>query len=103
MYDFLVEGSRPIVLLSSAGSGFSQEQVLGNHRFEQGDFIAGRATIELTRERVLNGHLEETLRVSNYNPFPVSLRVSYLLRRRLRRHLRGARPQRRSQARSRRR
>jgi glycogen debranching enzyme len=65
------------VLLSSAGSGFSQEQVLGNHRFVQDGNVAGRATIELTRERVLHGSLEETLRVNNYNPFPVSLQVDY--------------------------
>ncbi|MGE0057144.1 MAG: glycogen debranching N-terminal domain-containing protein [Dehalococcoidia bacterium] len=77
VYDFRLNGSRPIVLLSSAGSGFSQEQVLGNHRFEQHGNTAGRATIELTRERVLNGCLEETLQVDNYNPFPVEIQVDY--------------------------
>jgi glycogen debranching enzyme len=77
VYDFFVNGTRPIVLLSTAESGFSQEQVLGNYRFEEGDMVVGRATVEIHRERVLHGSLEETVVVNNYNPFPVSITLDY--------------------------
>src|SRR5688572_27044180 len=48
VYDFLLDGLRPIVLLSSADSAFMQHQVLGNHRMAQEKHLVGRATIELT-------------------------------------------------------
>jgi glycogen debranching enzyme len=77
-YDFLLDGAPPLVLLSTADSGYSIEQVLGNHRFVQNEGqIAGRCTIELMRQRVLHQCLEERLVITNYNPFPVAIRPSY--------------------------
>src|SRR3972149_5982865 len=68
----------PIVLLSTADSGFSQEQVLGNHRMVQEGRVVGRCTVELQRQRVLNHALEERLRITNFNTFPVTLPPSYV-------------------------
>ena len=76
-YGFLLDGRYPMVLLSTADSGFSQEQILGNHQAVQEGRIVGRCTVELSRQRVLNGYLEERLRITNYNSFPVSVRPSY--------------------------
>ncbi len=78
VFDFKVEGAEPVVLLSTADAGFSQEQVLGNRKMVGIDGrTVGRCTVEFVRERVLGEGLEEVLRVTNFNPFPVRLRVSY--------------------------
>jgi glycogen debranching enzyme len=77
IYDFLLDGLHPMVLLSTADSGFSQEQILGNHRMVQDGRVVGRCTVELSRQRVLNGNLEERLRITNYNSFPVTVRPTY--------------------------
>lgn len=78
VYDFAVEGVRPMVLLSTADSGFSQEQILGNHRVIREDStVIGRATIEFRRERVVDGCLEERLSIANFNPFPIEIRPAY--------------------------
>ena len=77
-YELLLDGAHPIVLLSTADSGFSQEQVLGNHRMVQEGRVVGRCTVELQRQRVLNHALEERLRITNFNTFPVTLHPSYV-------------------------
>jgi glycogen debranching enzyme len=79
VYEFLLDGTPPLVLLSTADSGFTQEQVLGNHRMvgNEGELI-GRCTVELSRQRILNRTLEERLRVTNYNTHSVRVRPSYL-------------------------
>ena len=77
VYELRINDGQPLVLLSTADSGFSQEQVLGNHRMEQDGVVVGRGTVELQRERVLRGSLEERLRSTNFNPFPVRLRITY--------------------------
>jgi glycogen debranching enzyme len=77
VYDFLLDGSPPLVLLSTADSGFTQEQVLGNHRKLQEEKVVGRCTVELNRQRVLHNGLEERLRLANFNPFEVTLVLSY--------------------------
>lgn len=76
-YELRLEGTRPIVLLSTADSGFTQEQVLGNRRMAQNGNVIGRCTVELQRQRVLNHVLEERLRVTNFNRFPVVVHLSY--------------------------
>ncbi|HEU4759178.1 MAG TPA: glycogen debranching N-terminal domain-containing protein [Dehalococcoidia bacterium] len=65
---------RPVVLLSTAELGYSSEQVLTNPSMPslEGRLIP-RGTIEIRRLRVVEDVLEETLRITNYNPFPVSL------------------------------
>ena len=77
-YELLLDGAHPIVLLSTADSGFTQDQVLGNHRTEQAGRVVGRCTVELQRQRVLNHVLEERLRITNFNTFPVTVHPSYV-------------------------
>jgi glycogen debranching enzyme len=78
-YEFLLNGSSPVVLLSTADSGYGQEQFLGNHRAVTGEgHVIGRCTVEAIRQRVLGqGGLEERVRITNYNPFPVTVRPEY--------------------------
>jgi glycogen debranching enzyme len=77
-YDFTLDGVTPVILLSTAESGFSLEQVMGNHRMvdDEGGQI-GRCTIELSRQRVLSDGIEEEVRITNFNPFPVQIAPAY--------------------------
>jgi glycogen debranching enzyme len=77
-FDFEINGAEPVVLLSTADAGFYEEQVLGNSKAVLPDGTpVGRCTVEFRRQRILGDGLEETLQVTNYNPFPVGLRVTY--------------------------
>jgi glycogen debranching enzyme len=77
-YDFTLNGSPPVILLSTADSGYSLEQVMGNHRAVTRDgHNIGRCTVEVMRDRYVNAGLEERLRITNYNPFPVTVRPAY--------------------------
>jgi glycogen debranching enzyme len=73
----LLNGAKPLVLLSGAESGFSQEQVLGNHRSTYDGRPVPRATIELLRQRVLTDDLAERLVITNHNHFDVGLTITY--------------------------
>ena len=78
VYDFSFRSAEPVVLLSTAELGFAEEQVLTNPRMESEEGrILARGTIEVRRQRVLADVLEETLRVTNYNVFPVTLELVY--------------------------
>ncbi len=77
-YDFSLNGIAPVVLLSTAALGFSEEQVLTNPRMESTEARTLPAgSIEVRRQRVASDVLEETLRVSNYNAFPIALELQY--------------------------
>jgi len=80
VYEFSFADARPVVLLSTAELGFSEEQVLTNPAMlsDEGRVLP-RGSLELRRQRVVDGALEETLRVTNYNVFPVSFDVVYRL------------------------
>jgi glycogen debranching enzyme len=59
-YDFSLNGSQPVVLLSTADSGYSMEQVMGNHRaITDTRQVVGRCTVEVVRERVFCDGIEE--------------------------------------------
>jgi len=77
-YDLSFLSAEPVVLLSTAELGFAEEQVLTNPRMqcEEGRTL-NRGTIEVRRQRVIAGVLEETLRITNYNVFPVTLELVY--------------------------
>jgi glycogen debranching enzyme len=80
VYDFSFADARPVMLLSTAELGFSEEQVLTNPTMLSDDGrILPRGSLELRRQRVVDGALEETLQVTNYNVFPVSFDVVYRL------------------------
>ncbi|HLF77805.1 MAG TPA: amylo-alpha-1,6-glucosidase [Dehalococcoidia bacterium] len=77
VYEFTLDGAYPLVLLSTANSGFTQEQVLGNHRMTQNGNVVGRCTVELRRNRIMGRSLEERLTVTNFNTFDVTIRPAY--------------------------
>ena len=80
VYDFSFADARPVMLLSTAELGFSEEQVLTNPTMLSDDGrVLPRGSLELRRQRVVDGALEETLQVTNYNVFPVSFDVVYRL------------------------
>ena len=80
VYDFSFADARPVMLLSTAELGFSEEQVLTNPTMLSDDGrILPRGSLELRRQRMVDGSLEETLHVTNYNVFPVSFDVVYRL------------------------
>jgi len=80
VYDFSFADARPVMLLSTAELGFSEEQVLTNPTMLSDDGrVLPRGSLELRRQRVVDGSLEETLHVTNYNVFPVSFDVVYRL------------------------
>ncbi|HEY8491459.1 MAG TPA: amylo-alpha-1,6-glucosidase [Dehalococcoidia bacterium] len=77
-YDLSFHQRRPVVLLSTAALGFSAEQVLTNpymHSLE--GRLLPRETVQVRRQRVISDVLEEIVRVTNYNAFPVSLDLVY--------------------------
>ncbi|MDP2663187.1 MAG: glycogen debranching N-terminal domain-containing protein, partial [Dehalococcoidia bacterium] len=73
-YDFTFAAGKPVVLLSTAELGYSSEQVLTNPSMPslEGRTIP-RGTLEVRRLRVVEDVLEETIRVTNYNVFPLTL------------------------------
>jgi glycogen debranching enzyme len=77
-YDLSFSLSKPIVLLSTAELGYSSEHVLTNPTLVD---LEGRrvpsGTIEVHRLRVLEDVLEETLRITNYNGYPVVLELVF--------------------------
>jgi glycogen debranching enzyme len=80
VYDFSFVDARPVMLLSTAELGFSEEQVLTNPTMLSDDArVLPRGSLELRRQRVVDSALEETLQVTNYNVFPVNLDVVYRL------------------------
>ena len=74
--DLTFDGVRPTVLLSTAELGYSSEQHMTNPAMVT---ASGRAipkdTIEMRRLRVVDDSLLETIHVTNYNAFPVTLRL----------------------------
>jgi len=77
-YRFSLNGMMPVLLLSTAELGYAMEQVMTNPTItsEEGRRIA-RGSIEIRRQRVIADIVEERLRVTNFNPFPVTLSVLY--------------------------
>jgi len=77
-YSLTLNGMRPVRLLSTAELGYAMEQVMTNPTMNQdGGRTILRGSIELRRQRVIGDVLEETLRITNYNPFPVTLNLLY--------------------------
>ncbi|HKZ50696.1 MAG TPA: amylo-alpha-1,6-glucosidase [Dehalococcoidia bacterium] len=70
--------ANPVVLLSTAEMGFSQEQVLTNPSMEGLDGRPlPRGTLELTRLRVIDRVVQETVQITNYNIFPAKFELVY--------------------------
>jgi len=77
-YEFSFDSAQPVLLLSTAELGFSEEQVLTNPAMPclEGRILP-RGSVEVRRQRVVEDVLEETLRVTNYNVFPITIDVVY--------------------------
>jgi glycogen debranching enzyme len=77
-YDFSLNGIAPVLLLSTAELGYAMEQVMTNPTLitDEGRTIT-RGSVEFRRQRVVADLVEERLRVTNFNPFPVKLSLLY--------------------------
>ncbi len=77
-YEFACLNAPPVMLLSNAALGYACEQVLTNPRMTSSDGHAlPRETVEVRRQRTIDGDLHETLRVTNFNAFPITLEYRY--------------------------
>lgn len=78
-YEFTLHNVEPVLLTSTAELGFAQQQVLTNPMMVgQAGRNLERQTVEIRRVRAISDDiLEETLTVTNYNTFPVTLDLSY--------------------------
>lgn len=75
-FNFYFHTSTPVVLLSTAELGFASEHVLTNPMLRMtGGQIVPAGTIEVRRQRVISGLLEETLQITNYHSEPVELQL----------------------------
>ena len=77
-FEFSMAENKSMVLLSTAEPGYSSEQVLTNYTMTDLDGRKiPRATVQVHRTRVVQDALEETLRVDNYNNFPLHLELRF--------------------------
>src|SRR3990172_4385660 len=75
-FNFYFHTSPPVVLLSTAELGFGSEHVLTNPQLRTADGqVIPRGTIEVRRQRVISGLLEETFQITNYHSEPVALEL----------------------------
>ena len=75
-YNLTFNGIRPVMLLSTAEMGYAMEQVMTNPTLH-GERDVQHGTVELKRTRVVADVLEETLRLTNYNPYAITLNLLY--------------------------
>lgn len=77
-YTLTLNGTPPVMLLSTAERGFAMEQVMTNPTMSDGSGrTIDRGSVEIRRQRVIADAVEETLSITNFNPFPVTLNVLY--------------------------
>ncbi len=77
-FEFSLAEKKSMVLLSTAEVGYSSEHVLTNYAMTDLDGReVPRATVQVHRTRVVEDALEETLRVDNFNNFPVHLDLRF--------------------------
>ena len=77
-YTLTVNGVSPVILLSTAELGYAMEQVMTNPVLTtpEGRRI-GQSSIEIRRQRVMSDVVEEHVRITNFNPFPITLEFLY--------------------------
>ena len=77
-YEFDLNGIQPVVLLSTAELGYAMEQVLTNPTLKTRDGRElRRGSVEIARQRVISDVIEEQVRITNFNPFPIQLELNY--------------------------
>lgn len=81
VYDMTLNGTRPIVLLSSADLGYGSEHHVTNpHMSDVQGRALGKDSVELVRQRMISAHnLMELIQITNYNLFPVDLDIRFSL------------------------
>lgn len=73
-YDLSLAGNRLMILLATAELGFSSEHVMTNYRMkDKRGRLLPHGSVEIHRTRVLEDVLEETIQVTNYNPFDIEI------------------------------
>lgn len=78
VYDLSLGGVRPTVLLSSAELGYSSEHHLTNPRMTDAqEKDIPKDSIEIRRQRVISRDLLETIQVTNFNVFPVTVNLRF--------------------------
>jgi glycogen debranching enzyme len=77
-YTLTLNGTLPVMLLSTAELGFAMEQVMTNPTMSDAlGRVIERGSVEIRRLRVIADVVEETLSITNFNPFPVVLNLLY--------------------------
>lgn len=77
-FEFSLGDGKSMVLLSTAELGYSSEHVLTNYAMTDLDGReVPRDTLQVQRTRVVEDALEETVRVDNFNNFPVLLDLRF--------------------------
>ncbi|MFQ6122786.1 MAG: glycogen debranching N-terminal domain-containing protein [Dehalococcoidales bacterium] len=78
VYDLSFDEIRPVVLLSTAELGYSSEHHLTNPPMPT---VEGRSipkeSLEVRRQRVINGYLLETVQVTNFNIFRATVNLRF--------------------------
>ena len=66
------------MLLSTAELGYAMEQVMTNPGIATGkDGASAQSSTEIRRQRVISDVIEEHVRITNFNPFPITLDLLY--------------------------
>jgi glycogen debranching enzyme len=75
-----VGGRTPVLLSSSSERGYMSHVDLTNPDLYEGEVVTvPQQTLNIRRIRAINGKLFERVRVKNYNPFPVTVDVTFWL------------------------
>src|SRR3990172_7281797 len=75
-WELYLNGREPILLSTGAQRDYMAHIELTNADIIEGDhLIVPQETINIRRLRVIGNGLMERIRLKNYNPFPVSLRL----------------------------
>lgn len=77
-YELSLNDVKPTVLLSSAELGYGSEHYLANPPLSMPDGKRlPKESLEIRRQRVIKNSLLETIQVTNYNVFPVTVHVGF--------------------------
>jgi glycogen debranching enzyme len=77
-FHFSLNGTDPVLLLSTAELGYAMEQVMTNPTLTAASGrTVRRGSIEMRRQRVIADVVEERLYVTNFNAFPLTLQLGY--------------------------
>lgn len=77
-YEFSINGCSPILLSSNTDRDYLEHIELTNSDiWRDGTLVVPQETLNIRRLRVIKDGLHEKIRIKNYNPFPVNLRLEF--------------------------